>query len=75
MNELVLDTKLLPEALFRIIQAKKVRIKESQGTIHIIPIEEGVDCTIGLRGILTGCDEMSVDNFLKRSHADRKLDL
>ena len=75
MNEMVLDTKSLPETLFRIIQTRKVRMREGEGVIHIIPIDETVDCTIGLRGILAGCDDMSVDKFLERSRADKELDL
>ena len=75
MSEMVLDTKSLPETLFRIIQTKKVRMKKGQGIIQIIPIEETNDCTIGLRGIIAGCDDLSVDRFLERSRADKELDL
>jgi hypothetical protein len=75
MSEMVLDTKLLPETLFRIIQTRKVRMRESNGRIEIMPIEEPADCTVGLRGILAGCDDMSVSKFLERSHADKELDL
>ena len=75
MSEMVIETKLLPEPLFRIIQTEKVRVREEKGLIQLIPIEETVDCTIGLRGILAGCDDMSVDKFLERSHADKEMDL
>ena len=75
MSEMVLDTKTLPETLFRIIQTKKVRVKEGQGIIQIIPIEEINDCTIGLRGIVAGYDDLSVDRFLERGRVDKELDL
>lgn len=33
------------------------------------------DCTVGLRGILADCEDMSVDKFLARKRADKGLDL
>ena len=38
-------------------------------------IKESADCTLGLRGILADSDIMSVDNFLKRKHGHKELDL
>ena len=75
MAETVMNTNALPEVLFRLIPTKKVRIKEIDGMVQLMPVKEGVDCTIGLRGILAGCDDMSVDKFLERKRADKELDL
>ena len=75
MTEMILNTKTLPEPLFRMIRTEKVRVKETDGIIQLTPVKENEDCTIGLRGILADYDEMSVDKFLERCRADKELDL
>ena len=75
MNETVMNTKAFPEVLFKLIQTEKVRVKEIDGVIQLMPVKENADCTIGLRGILAGDDVMSVDKFLERIRADKELDL
>ena len=75
MIETIMATKALPEVLFELIPTEKVRVKEIDGAIHIVPVLESADCTIGLRGILAGEDDMSVDKFLERKHTDKGLDL
>ena len=75
MTEMILNTKTLPEPLFRMIRTEKVRVKETDGIIQLMPVKENEDCTIGLRGILADYDEMSVDKFLERCRADKELDL
>ena len=75
MTDTVTTTTALPEILFSLIKTEKVRVKENDGFIQLWPVKEKSDCTIGLRGILVGCEEMSVENFLKRQRADKELDL
>ena len=75
MPETVMDKTALPEILFKLIHTEKVRVREIDGMIQLVPVEESADCTIGLRGILADCDDMSVDKFLERKHADKELDL
>ena len=75
MTDMVMNTTSLPEILFKLITTEKVRIKESDGMIQLVPVRENADCTIGLRGILADYDEMSVDNFMRRKRADAELDL
>jgi len=75
MSETVMNTKALSEVLFKLIKTKKVRVKESNGIIQLMPVKDSEDCTIGLRGILAGYDDMSVDKFLERKRADKGLDL
>ena len=53
----------------------KVRVIEFDGIIQLISVKDNTDCTIGLRGILAGYDEMSVDKLLERKRADKELDL
>jgi len=75
MTETVMSTTALPEILLKLIKTEKVRIKENDGVIQLMPVKENVDFTIGLRGILAGYDEMSVDKFLERKRSDAELDL
>ena len=74
MAEMILNANTLPEPLFRLIKAEKVKVRESDGEILLIPIvDTGKGCP--LRGMLAGCDDMSVDKFLERRRADKELDL
>jgi hypothetical protein len=75
MTETVMSSKAFPEVFFKLITTEKVRVKEIDGVIELMPVKEDTDCTIGLRGMLAGYPEMSVDKFLERKHADRELDL
>jgi len=75
MTEIILNTRTLPKSLFRMIHTEKVRVKEADGIIQLMPVKENDDCTIGLRGILANYDEMSVDKFLERRRADKELEV
>jgi virulence-associated protein VagC len=75
MNDLILNTDTLPEPLFRLIGADKVRIQKEGKVITMMPVEEPFDCVAGLRGMLAGNRAISVDKFLERKHADKELDL
>jgi hypothetical protein len=74
MTETVMNTKALPDILFKLIPTEKVRVKEIDGMIQLMPVKENTDCTVGLRGILAGYDEMSVDRFLERKRTDKELE-
>ena len=75
MTDTIMNTTALPEILLKLINTEKVRVKESDGIIQLMPVKENIDFTIGLRGILASYDEMSVDKFLERKRADAELDL
>jgi len=75
MSEMIINLNVLPETLFKLIKTKKVGVKEQDGIIQLTPIKDNFDCTIGLRGLFAAYPEMSVDNFLKRKHEDKVLDL
>ena len=75
MTEMVLEKKMLPETLFGLIHTERVRVKETDGIIQLVPVKENIDCTAGFRGMLTSFPEMSVDKFLERKHADKELEL
>ena len=75
MTETVMDTKALSEILFKLIPTEKVRVKEINGIVQLMPVKENADCTIGLRGMFAGYSDMTVDKFLERKHADKELEL
>jgi len=75
MIERVMNTNAFPEVLFELIKTEKVRVKEMDGVIQLMPVNENNDCTIGLRGMFAGDPEMTVDKFLERMRADAELDL
>ncbi|MDR0928575.1 MAG: hypothetical protein LBM74_02550 [Oscillospiraceae bacterium] len=77
MTDSVMNTRALPDFLFRHIPTEKVRVREVKGMIQLMPVNENIgdtDCTVGLRGMFAGFPEMSVDTFLERKHADKELD-
>lgn len=75
MTDMVVNTKSLPETLFRLIQTEQVRLRETDGEILLTPIDEISDQAEGLRGLLADYEEMALDRFLARKHADKSLDL
>ena len=75
MTEMVLNTTALPETLFRLIQTEKVRVKEIDGMIQLMPVKDNADCTLGgLRGMFAGDPNMTVGKFLERKRADEELE-
>ena len=71
MAEIVLHTKTLPEPLFRLIRAEKVKVNESNGVISLIPIAESkTDCP--LRG-LAADSSLTVDKFLAMTHDETEI--
>ena len=75
MSTRVIEKTALPDLLYSLIFTDKVRVSESNGIVQVEPVKEEIDCTIGLRGILADCPEMSVDKFLARMREDAELDL
>jgi hypothetical protein len=75
MTEMVLNTTALPETLFRLIQTEKVRVREIDGMIQLIPFKENNDYSVGgLRGMFAGNPNMTVDKFLERKRSDKELE-
>jgi hypothetical protein len=74
MTETVLNTKTLPEALSKLIRTEKVKVRETDGEIHLIPIQESIDYISKLRGSLANHTEMSVDKFFFFFYADKELE-
>ena len=72
MTEIVLNTNTLPEPLFRLISAEKVKVSEVNGIINLIPIMENKnDCP--LLGIAADCG-FTVDEFLAGKREEKVLE-
>ena len=71
MAELVLNTNTLPEPLFRLIKAEKVKVNEANGIINLIPIlDSQKDCP--LRGIASDSN-LTVESFLALTHDEKEI--
>jgi len=74
MKASVVEINALPSLLFRMFSTSHVIVSEANGIVQVEPATEKSDCTIGLRGMLSDCPEMSVDKFLARMRKDAELD-
>jgi hypothetical protein len=74
MEEVTIDTKALPEALFQLIRTEKVALSETDGEIRLRPVPGSAEHIEKLRGSLKACRNFSVDGFLERKRADKELD-
>ena len=71
MAELVLSTSTLPEPLIRLINTDKVKVKQLNGIVSLIPVKESKKgCP--LRG-LAADSTLTVESFLAMTHDDREL--
>jgi len=71
MAEMVLQARALPEPIFRLIHAEKVKVREHKGEVHLIPIKEKVtsnDCP--LLGLYSD-GKLTVDKHLAWSREDK----
>jgi len=72
MNEIVIDTSILPETLFRLLRTQKAKVREYDGEVRLTPIIE-VKGECPLLGIATDCG-FTVDEFLARKREDKVLE-
>ena len=71
MNDIVLNTSVLPEPLMQMVRTDKVKVREMDGVITMTPIYENkIDCP--LRGLATDSD-LTVDRFLAMTHDETEL--
>jgi len=70
--ELVLNTNTLPEPLFRLIKAEKVKVNEVNGEIRLTPIvSTAKGCP--LRGMCAD-GRLSSYAFMERKQAEKELE-
>ena len=73
MTEMIINADILPEPLFSLVQAEKIRVLENAGIITMTPIKEEFDCTAEVRGMYSD-KKLTLDKFLEWKHADKELE-
>jgi len=72
MTEMLLDTKTLPESLYRLLRTEKVKVREIDGEVRLTPIIHTQNgCP--LLGIATDCG-FTVDDFMARKRDEKVLE-
>jgi len=72
MNEMVIDTRVLPDSLFRLLRTAKVKVRELDGEVRLTPIvEDKGNCP--LLGVAADCG-FTVDEFLARKREEKVLE-
>jgi hypothetical protein len=77
MAEIVLQTRALPEPLFRLISSDNVRIREdTNGEIRLIPVKTSTEpiSKCPFFGMYTD-GKLTVDGYLERKRRDKELEL
>jgi hypothetical protein len=64
----------LPEVLSKLIRTDKVKVRETDGKICLIPRQVSNEYMSKLRGSLADYSQMSVDEFFARKHVDKVLE-
>jgi hypothetical protein len=72
MAELVISKNILPEPLFSMIQAEKVKISESNGVVSLTPIL-GMNSGCQLRR-LAADSNLTVDKFIAMKQVEKDLE-
>ena len=72
MTEMVLDTKTLPEPLFRLLRVEKVKVREQDGEVRLIPVIQAPDSCPFL-GIASDCG-FTVDEFMAKKRNEKVLE-
>jgi len=76
MTDLVLQTRALPEPLFRLISSDSVKIREdNNGEIRLIPVKEVATPVkkCPFLGMYTD-GKLTVDGYLERKRVDKGLE-
>ena len=72
MNEMVLETRVLPESLLRLLRTEKVKVREFNGEVRLTPIiESNGECPF--LGVAADCG-FTVDDFLARKREEKVLE-
>lgn len=73
MNEMVLDTTILPEPIIRLIHTSKFKVREISGELLITPVrEESVDCPFA--GMFAD-GRVSATKFMAQKRWEKELDI
>ena len=73
MSEMVLSVKSLAESLFDMIPTEKVKVRQSNGIISLIPLREATKNECPLLG-LAADSTLTVEKFLTMTREDKVLE-
>jgi len=73
MMEMVINTKTLPEPLFRLINTEKVKVRDFSGEIRLIPIKE-TEPQCPLEGMFAD-GGISALKFMAEKQAEKGLEI
>lgn len=75
MVEMILQTRTLPEPIFRLVNAEKVMVRQFNGEVHLIPVKDSTKpkSILPILGMYTD-GKLTVDGYLERKHADKELE-
>ena len=71
MTEFMIEAKLLPESISRLITTEMVKVRESNGEIMLLPVRQAPKCP--LRGILSD-GRISSYVFMERKKLEKELE-
>jgi virulence-associated protein VagC len=73
MIDIILDTAILPEQLFKLIDADKIRVTKADNAVTLTPISEEIDYIAMLEG---SCDDgkLTVAKHLEWKREDKEYD-
>ena len=63
MEDVIINVDTLPEILCRRISGDKVRVRETNGVISLIPVSKATPIADSLVGLLKGTDIKSTDDI------------
>jgi hypothetical protein len=73
MSEMVLNVSSLQETLFKMIPTERVKLRQSDGIISLIPFREATRDECPLLGIAAD-STLTVDKFLAMTQEDKLLE-
>jgi hypothetical protein len=74
MKEKVLDVQTLPENVFSKISAKKVKVREENGIITLMPLSKEKPRFDHLFGMFSD-GKISIDDFLKEKQLEKESEI
>jgi hypothetical protein len=76
MTEMILNSDILPEPIFELVHTERIKVREVDGVISIIPAEnaESVDYIGKLKGSCSD-GKLTVEKFLAQKRADKESEI
>jgi len=73
MSETILSVKTLSETLYEMIPTERVKVRNADGIISLIPLRETTKAECPLLGLTAG-SRLTVEKFLAMTREDKALE-